>query len=112
MFEDEYTAEQAAIHANKTEMYGRAIVARGPEEQRSRGYSGEYDGKIRRVPTIDNDKRQLIDCKYYPTGSCTNGSSVSVIVTQGCSTTKIDIPLTSLTKTRNYARNVPIGYHS
>lgn len=77
VFEDESIAEQAASLAHKSMIYGKAIIARGPAEQRRRGYSGEYNGKIGHVPTIANDKRPHSDCRYYATGNCTNGISVS-----------------------------------
>ena len=57
-------------------IYGQRIMARGPAEQRRRGHSGKYDGKIGHVPTTNNDLRPYTDCIHYVNRMCTNGSSV------------------------------------
>lgn len=73
VYQDQYTAEQAASKANGTSVLGGTIVARGPAEQRRNGHSGTYDGKIGYVPTKDNDRRPYTDCIHYVNGVCTNG---------------------------------------
>lgn len=83
IFRDESTAEAVARRADGTVIHGGAIKARGPAEQRRRGHSGTYDGKIGYVPTIDNDKRPFTDCIHYVTGVCTNGFSVRHIIASG-----------------------------
>ena len=77
VFRDEQTAEAAARGANGSVIHGGTIIARGPAEQRRRGYSGEYKGKTGYVPSIANDKRPYTDCIHYVTSVCTNGFSVS-----------------------------------
>ena len=73
----EYEAETAAGMVNGTVIHGGKITARGPSEQRRRGYSGEYTGKIGHVPKISDDKRKYADCVHYVNSVCNNGSSVS-----------------------------------
>lgn len=76
MFRDESTAEQAARSAKGSVIYGGQIIVRGPAEQRLRGHSGIYDGKIGYVPSIENDRRPYTDCIHYVNGACTNGFNV------------------------------------
>jgi len=72
VYDDERTAERAAVGAHHTAIMGSAITVRGPAEQRRKGRSGEYTGKIGFVPTKDGDKRPFTDCCHYVTGGCTN----------------------------------------
>ena len=68
---------------NGSMIYDGKIIVRGPAEQRRRGHSGEYDGKIGYVPTIDNDLRPYTDCIHYINRTCTNVFSVSLTITVG-----------------------------
>jgi hypothetical protein len=77
IFGSESTAEAAARGVNGSVIHGGCIIARGPAEQKRRGYPGTYDGKIGYVPTLANDKRPYTDCIHYVTSACTNGFSVS-----------------------------------
>ena len=81
IFKEEQVAETGARMANGTTIHGGKIVARGPQEQRRKGYSGEYTGKIGHVPTTKNDKRKYTDCIRYLKDICTNGTDVSNLAT-------------------------------
>ena len=80
MFDEEETAEDAASFAKNSKIFGKKIRTRGPAEQREKGYSGKYKGKIGNVPTLENDKRPFTDCRYYATATCNNGQHVSYII--------------------------------
>lgn len=78
MYGDEGTAEHAARRAGGCNLLGGTITVRGPAEQRRRGHSGTYIGKVGYVPTKKNDRRPYTDCTHYVSGDCVNGASVSM----------------------------------
>ena len=78
MYGDEHTAESVARSVNGQIVFGGAIKARGPAEQRRRGHTGTYDGTIGYVPTKENDRRPYTDCIHYVTGVCVDSSHVSM----------------------------------
>ncbi len=76
VYQSEMEAERVARMAHHKVVRRKRIVARGPAEQRSKGHSGEYEGKLGYVPTCKNDKRRLTDCIHYTNGDCTSGTEV------------------------------------
>ena len=80
VFDQEDVAEHAAFMANGRFIHGGRIITRGPAEQRRRGYSGKYEGKIGHVPTAVNDKRPYTDCIHYVNGTCTIGTDVNSLM--------------------------------
>ena len=79
-------AEHAGRMAHRSLIYGGPIIARGPSEQKSRGYSGVYTGKTGYTPRINGDKRPYTDCIHYLNSVCNNESHVGFVlaVTMHC----------------------------
>ena len=79
VYKEEWRAEYAASMADGVSVLGGTITTRGPAEQRLRGYSPTYEGKVGFVPTKEKDKRGNTDCIHYINGVCTSHDHVSVM---------------------------------